>query len=300
MSPILVVGSVAFDTLHNAQGSFPRVLGGSAVFASVCASLLSDVRLVGVVGEDYPESAKAMLRDRGIDLTGLEVSPGETFHWEGRYTDDLTSRESIRTDLNVFATFQPKIPEAFAESPFVMLANIQPELQLSVLDQIRSPKLVVADTMNLWIDIAKPALLALLKRVDVLIINEEEARQLTGRHHLVEVQRALLELGPKTAIVKQGEYGAWLFQEGVAFHAPAFPLERVVDPTGAGDSFAGGFLGYLARENDVSLPTLRRAVVVGSALASFCVEGIGTTRLVEVQSGDVDQRVEAFAELVRV
>jgi sugar/nucleoside kinase (ribokinase family) len=300
MSPILVVGSVAFDTLHNSQGSFPKVLGGSAVFASVCASLMSDVRLVGVVGEDYPESAKAMLRDRGVDLTGLEVSPGETFHWEGRYTDDLTSRESIRTDLNVFASFQPKIPEAFAASPYVMLANIQPELQISVLDQIRSPKLVVADTMNLWIDIAKPALLQLLARVDVLIINEEEARQLTGRHHLVEVQRALLALGPKTAIVKQGEYGAWLFQDGVAFHAPAFPLEQVQDPTGAGDSFAGGFLGYLAQQDDISLPSLRRAVVVGSALASFCVEGIGTTRLVEVTKDDIDARVHAFADLVRV
>lgn len=299
MSPILVVGSVAFDTLHNAQGSFPRVLGGSAVYASIAASLLSHVRLVGVVGDDYPESAQAMLRERGIDLTGLEVSPGETFHWEGRYTDDLTSRESIRTELNVFAEFQPKIPAAFAESPFVMLANIQPELQISVLDQIRSPKLVVADTMNLWIDIARPGLERLLKRVDILIINEEEARQLTGRHHLVEVQRALLALGPTTVIVKQGEYGAWLFQPGVAFHAPAFPLETVLDPTGAGDSFAGGFLGYLARENDISLPTLRRAVVVGSALASFCVEGIGSNRLVEVSMAEVNGRVAAFDELVR-
>lgn len=299
MSPILVVGSVAFDTLHNAQGSFPRVLGGSAVYASIAASLLSHVRLVGVVGDDYPESAQAMLRERGIDLTGLEVSPGETFHWEGRYTDDLTSRESIRTELNVFAEFQPKIPAAFAESPFVMLANIQPELQISVLDQIRSPKLVVADTMNLWIDIARPGLERLLKRVDILIINEEEARQLTGRHHLVEVQRALLALGPTTVIVKQGEYGAWLFQPGVAFHAPAFPLETVLDPTGAGDSFAGGFLGYLARENDISLPTLRRAVVVGSALASFCVEGIGPNRLVEVSMAEVNGRVAAFDELVR-
>jgi len=299
MSPILVVGSVAFDTLHNAQGSFPRVLGGSAVYASIAASLLSHVRLVGVVGDDYPESAQAMLRERGIDLTGLEVSPGETFHWEGRYTDDLTSRESIRTELNVFAEFQPKIPAAFAESPFVMLANIQPELQISVLDQIRSPKLVVADTMNLWIDIARPGLERLLKRVDILIINEEEARQLTGRHHLVEVQRALLALGPTTVIVKQGEYGAWLFQPGVAFHAPAFPLETVLDPTGAGDSFAGGFLGYLARENDISLPKLRRAVVVGSALASFCVEGIGSNRLVEVSMAEVNGRVAAFDELVR-
>ncbi len=299
MSPILVVGSVAFDTLHNAQGSFPRVLGGSAVYASIAASLLSHVRLVGVVGDDYPESAQAMLRERGVDLTGLEVSPGETFHWEGRYTDDLTSRESIRTELNVFAEFQPKIPAAFAESPFVMLANIQPELQISVLDQIRSPKLVVADTMNLWIDIARPGLERLLKRVDILIINEEEARQLTGRHHLVEVQRALLALGPTTVIVKQGEYGAWLFQPGVAFHAPAFPLETVLDPTGAGDSFAGGFLGYLARENDISLPTLRRAVVVGSALASFCVEGIGSNRLVEVSMAEVNGRVAAFDELVR-
>jgi sugar/nucleoside kinase (ribokinase family) len=181
-----------------------------------------------------------------------------------------------------------------------MLANIQPDLQISVLDQIRAPRLVVADTMNLWIDIARPALERLLKRVDVLIINEEEARQLTGRHHLVEVQRALLELGPTTVIVKQGEYGAWLFQPGIAFHAPAFPLESVVDPTGAGDSFAGGFLGYLARENDITLPTLRRAVVVGSALASYCVEGIGPSRLVEVTMADVDARVAAFGDLVRV
>ena len=300
MQPILVVGSVAFDTLHNAQGSFPRVLGGSATFASIAASLMAPVRLVGVVGNDFPDEAVAMLRGKGIDLEGLEVAEGETFHWEGRYTDDLTSRETIRTDLNVFEHFQPKIPANFAASPYVMLANIQPDLQLSVLEQIEQPKLVVADTMNLWIDIALPSLKRLLSKVDVIIINEEEARQLTGRHHLVDVQRALLELGPTTAVVKQGEYGAWLFQEGVAFHAPAFPLETVIDPTGAGDSFAGGFLGHLASVDSTDLPALRRAVVVGSATASFCVEGIGTRRLAEVAMDEVEAREAAFAELVRV
>ncbi|MCA9583681.1 MAG: bifunctional hydroxymethylpyrimidine kinase/phosphomethylpyrimidine kinase, partial [Myxococcales bacterium] len=203
-------------------------------------------QLVGVVGKDFPDDLVQTMRGRGIDCDGLEVADGPTFHWEGRYTDDLTSRTSLKTELGVFADFDPKIPEKFRSTPFVMLGNIAPELQIAVLDQVKSPKLVVADTMNFWIDGARPALEKLLKRVDVLVINEEEARQLTGKHHMIQVAAKLLEMGPKTAVIKQGEYGAWLFAGQHVFNAPAFLLEAV-DPTGAGVSFAGGFLGYVAR-----------------------------------------------------
>ena len=231
MSELLVVGSVAFDTIHNHLGSHARVLGGSAVYASLAASKLAPVRLVGVVGKDFPREAVDMLRNAGIDTGGLEVANGETFHWEGRYSTDLTSRETIQTDLNVFADFEPKIPAAFRNSPYVMLGNIAPQLQLHVLDQMESPELVIADTMNLWIDTALDALKELLKRVDILVINEEEARQLTGYHHPLAVAEALRTMGPETVIVKRGEYGALLFLEEDIFCAPAYPLKNVADPT---------------------------------------------------------------------
>ncbi|MGB5284328.1 MAG: PfkB family carbohydrate kinase, partial [Polyangiales bacterium] len=258
MSSLLVVGSVAFDTIHNHLGSHDRVIGGSATYASLAASQLAPVRLVGVVGKDFPREAVDMLRGHGIDTTGLEVANGETFHWEGRYSHDLTSRETIRTDLNVFADFNPKIPAAFRDSEFVMLGNIAPQLQLHVLDQIDNPRLVIADTMNLWIDTALDPLKEVLKRVDILVINEEEARQLTGFHHPLAVAEALRTFGPETVIVKRGEYGALLFLEEDIFCAPAYPLKAVSDPTGAGDSFAGGFLGYLAEKGHTDL---RQAVI---------------------------------------
>ena len=294
MSELLVVGSVAFDTIHNHLGSHARVLGGSAVYASLAASKLAPVRLVGVVGKDFPREAVDMLRNAGIDTAGLEVANGETFHWEGRYSKDLTSRETIQTDLNVFADFEPKIPAAFRNSPYVMLGNIAPQLQLHVLDQMESPELVIADTMNLWIDTALDALKELLKRVDILVINEEEARQLTGYHHPLAVAEALRTMGPETVIVKRGEYGALLFLEEDIFCAPAYPLKNVADPTGAGDSFAGGFLGYLA-ENHHS--DLRQAVICGSSTASFCVQDVGVGALVELSREHLDKRIHDFREL---
>jgi len=297
MSSMLVVGSVAFDTLHNSRGSFPRVIGGSATYASLAGSFFTEVQLVGVVGKDFPDELVQTMRKRGIDCDGLEVADGPTFHWEGRYTDDLTSRTSLKTELGVFADFDPKIPEKFRSTPFVMLGNIAPELQLAVLDQVNSPKLVVADTMNFWIDGARPALEKLLRRVDVLVINEEEARSLTGKHHLVQVAAKLLDMGPKTAVIKQGEYGAWLFAGEHVFNAPAYLLEAV-DPTGAGDSFAGGFLGYVARAGNIEPATLRQAVIYGSAVASFCVEGIAVDRLLNLTREEIVTRVHDFRKLV--
>jgi sugar/nucleoside kinase (ribokinase family) len=294
MSSLLIVGSVAFDTIHNHLGSHARILGGSATYASLAACQLAPVRLVGVVGKDFPHEAFEMFRSRGVDTTGLEVANGKTFHWEGRYSNDLTSRTTIQTDLNVFADFHPKIPAAFRDSEYVMLGNIAPQLQLHVLDQVESPTLVVADTMNLWIDTALDALKELLTRVDILVINEEEARQLTGYHHPLAVAEALRALGPETVIVKRGEYGALLFLEEDIFCAPAYPLKTVADPTGAGDSFAGGFLGYLAENGRADL---RQAVVCGSATASFCVQDVGTGALVGLSREDVEARIREFREL---
>jgi sugar/nucleoside kinase (ribokinase family) len=291
MNELLIVGSVAFDTIHNHLGSHPRILGGSALYASLAASQLAPVRLVAVVGKDFPREAVDMMRSRGIDTTGLEVADGETFHWEGRYADDLTSRETIQTDLNVFAEFEPKIPANFVDSPFVMLGNIAPQLQLHVLDQVTKPKLVIADTMNLWIDTALDALKELLTRVDILVINEEEAQQLTGFQHPLAVAEGLRAMGPDTIIVKRGEYGALLFLGEEIFCAPAYPLKTVADPTGAGDSFAGGFLGYLAEAGHTDL---RQAVIAGSSTASFCVQDVGIGALVELGRDDIESRIRAF------
>ncbi|MEM7139292.1 MAG: PfkB family carbohydrate kinase [Myxococcota bacterium] len=291
---LLVVGSVAFDTIHNHLGYHPRIVGGAATYASLSASRLAPVRLVGVVGKDFPSETIDMLRARSIDTEGLEIAQGETFHWEGRYADDLTSRETIRTDLNVFADFQPKIPDSFVDSEYVMLGNIAPELQLHVLDQVRSPQLVVADTMNLWIDTALDALKELMTRIDILVINEEEARQLSGFHHPIAVAEGLRALGPQTVIVKRGEYGALLFVNEEIFCAPAYPLKNVADPTGAGDSFAGGFLGYLAQSETEDL---RQAVICGSATASFCVQDVGIDALVDLSREDLDARIADFRRL---
>ncbi len=296
---MLVVGSVARDTLHLPTGSHEYVLGGSAVFASLAGAFFAAPRLVGVVGTDFPDGEVAMLKARGIDVSGLEVVEGETFHWEGRYAPDLTSRVSLKTELNVFAEFHPKIPEAFRDTPLVMLGNIHPDLQIEVLDQMRDPKLVIADTMNFWIDGTPDRLAKMLERIDVLVINEEEARQLAGIYNIVEVAHALLSMGPRIAVIKRGEYGALLFEGGEVFSAPAYPVRRVLDPTGAGDSFAGGMLGYVARAGKTDHDTLRRAIIYGSALASFCVEGVSVERLTEVTAADVEGRYRAFASLAR-
>ncbi len=298
MSSMLVVGSVAQDTIHNHLGSHPYVLGGSAVFASLAASLFTKVQLVGVVGSDFPKDAVALLQKKGIDTSGLEVvEGGKTFHWEGRYSTDLTSRETLKTELNCFADFHPKIPASQRTTPYVMLGNIHPSLQVEVLDQIEKPKLVIADTMNFWISGTPKELARMLARIDLLVINEEEARQLANVHNISKAASVLRAMGPRLVVIKRGEYGALLFDGESVFSAPAFPIEEVSDPTGAGDTFAGGLLGYLARQDRIDSQSLRRAVIYGSVVASFSVEGVSVDRLVQVTSAEVASRYGAFARL---
>ncbi len=297
MSSMLVVGSVAQDTIHNHLGSHPYVLGGSAVFAALAASFFTKVELVGVVGTDFPKDAVALLQKKGIDTSGLEIVEGKTFHWEGRYSPDLTRRESLKTELNVFADFHPKIPAAQRTTPYVMLGNIHPSLQVEVLDQLERPKLVIADTMNFWISGTPRELAKMLARIDLLVINEEEARELAGVHNISRAAAALRKMGPRLVVIKRGEYGALLFDGESVFSAPAYPVEDVADPTGAGDTFAGGLLGYLAREEHVDPVSLKRAVIYGSVLASFSVEGVSVDRLVTVTQADIATRFAAFARL---
>ena len=295
---VLVVGSVAFDDLEMPSGSFKDVLGGAATYSSLAASLLAPVRLVGVVGADFAESHISLLGAHGVDTTGLERASGKTFRWHGRYSSDLASRESLDTQLNVFADFRPKIPAAHRASEILLLGNIHPALQLEVLEQVERPKLVISDTMNFWIS-GEPELLGkVLAKVDLLVINDEEARQLSGEHNLLKAAREIHKRGPRRLIIKRGEHGALLFEEGSVFFVPAFPLESVLDPTGAGDTFAGGLVGYLAKTGDVSHASVRRAMFYASAAASFCVEGIGTERLVQATRGDLGVRIEAFGAMV--
>ncbi len=294
---LLIVGSVAFDTLHIAGQAHQRILGGSAVYASIAASHFAAVQLVGVVGRDFPESATSMLRERGVDLEGLEIAEGDTFHWEGRYSDDLSSRTTLRTDLNVFADFRPRIPESFRSPSYALLANIDPGLLLDVLDRVQRPRLTVTDTMNFWIDTRRAELERLLERTDLLVFNDEEARQLSGTNNLVKAAEAVRRLGPRYVIIKKGEHGALLFGDDGIFSLPAWPLAEVKDPTGAGDTFAGAFLGYVARCDQVSAEVLRRAVVYGSAVASFCVEGVGIESLAAVTEEQIRDRFRAFREL---
>jgi sugar/nucleoside kinase (ribokinase family) len=296
--PVLIVGSLAFDDLEMPFGTFNDVLGGAATYSAAAASLLCPVRLVGVVGVDFPEQALADLRERGVDTSGVEHAQGKTFRWRGRYSQDLSSRTTLDTQLNVFADFRPKIPESFKASPVVLLGNIHPALQLEVLKQVDKPKLVVADTMNFWIT-GEPKLLGeVMSKIDLLVINDEEARELSGIHNLVKAAGDIRKRGPKRLIVKRGEHGALYFDDAGMFFAPAYPLEEVLDPTGAGDSFAGGLIGYVARSGDVAHHTMRRAMYFGSALGSFCVEGIGPRRLLEVTQSDLRKRMEAFTALV--
>jgi sugar/nucleoside kinase (ribokinase family) len=297
-SSVLIVGSLAYDDLEMPSGTFENVVGGAATYASIAASLLCPVRLVGVIGEDFPNVVMDDLVKRGIDTAGVERAKGKTFRWRGRYSKDLQSRETLDTQLNVFADFRPKIPDAFKSSPYVLLGNIHPALQLEVLAQIDKPKLVVADTMNFWIT-GEPKLLGdVMKKVDLLVINDEEARELTGIHNLVKAAADIRKRGPSRLIVKRGEHGALYFDDSGTFYAPAYPLEDVVDPTGAGDSFAGGLMGYITRVGTLEHPAMRRAIYFGSALGSFCVEGIGPRRLLDVSQGDLKKRIEQFVSLV--
>jgi len=295
---LLVVGSVALDSVETPFGKADEVLGGSATYFSASASHQAPVQLVGVVGDDYPVDRLEALRARGIDLAGLESAEGESFRWRGRYRHDLNSAETLETRLGVFSHFRPKLPEQFRSAQYVFLANIDPRLQLQVLEQVEKPKFVACDTMNFWIESRRGDLLDLLGKVDLITLNDGEARQLTEQANLVQAARWIMARGPKTVLIKKGEHGAFMFTPESIFYAPAFPLEAVFDPTGAGDSFAGGFMGYLARTDDLSDANLRRAVVIGSAMGSFVVEAFSITRLLSVTRDDIDRRVADFHRLV--
>ncbi|HEY1697416.1 MAG TPA: PfkB family carbohydrate kinase [Polyangiaceae bacterium] len=299
-NPLLIVGSIAFDDLDMPSGEHRDVLGGAATYSSLAASLLArgGVRVVGIVGEDFPEKHLGELRERGVDTAGVERAAGRTFRWHGRYSADLASRTTIDTQLNVFADFSPKIPAAYASSPFVLLGNIHPKLQVDVLEQTRQPRLVAADTMNFWIEREPAALAEMLRRIDLLVINDEEVRQLSGIQNLVRAAADVRKRGPKALVVKRGEFGALLFDDAGTFFVPAYPLEEVLDPTGAGDSFAGGLMGYLAARGDASPASLRRGLFFAAALGSFCVEGIGPSRLLSVGRADLAARMTAFTKLV--
>lgn len=296
-SPILIVGSMAFDDLELPTGNVADVIGGSATYSAFAASSFAPVRVVAVVGDDFPEATLAAMRARGIDTEGVERAAGLTFRWAGRYDADLVHRVTLDTKLNVFASFAPKLPESYKSTPFVLLGNIHPALQLDVLEQVRAPKLVVADTMNFWISGEPKALAAMLKRIDTLVINDEEARQLSGVYNIRRAAREILSRGPKRLIIKRGEHGALLFDEHGVFAAPGFPLEDVVDPTGAGDSFAGGLIGYLAGQQEITEYTLRRAMIHATASASFCVEAVGTTKVASISQADVAARVAMIRSL---
>jgi sugar/nucleoside kinase (ribokinase family) len=295
---VLVVGSVALDSVETPFGKADDVLGGSGTYFSSSASHFAPVQLVGVVGSDYPVEKLEPLGERGVDLRGVERAEGESFRWRGRYRHDLNSAETLETRLGVFSHFRPNIPDEFRRAPFVFLANIDPRLQLDVLGQVERPKLVACDTMNFWIESRRPDLLALLKRVDLITLNDAEARQLTEQANLVKAARWIMAQGPRYVIIKKGEHGAFMFHGSSIFFAPAYPLEDVFDPTGAGDSFAGGFIGYLARSGDLSEANMRRAVVYGSAMGSFAVEKFSNERLLEITRADIEARVHEFHRLV--
>jgi sugar/nucleoside kinase (ribokinase family) len=294
---ILCVGSVALDSVETPFGKAHRVLGGSAVFFSSAATLFHPVQVVGVVGDDYPLADLDFLSERGADLSGIERAEGESFFWAGRYHFDLNSRDTLETRLGVFADFQPKIPESFRSARFVFLGNIHPELQDDVLDQVEAPEVVACDTMNYWIEGSREALLRLLGRVNVLMVNDEEARQLADESNLLKAARWIQARGPEIVIVKKGEHGAILFAKDWLFFVPGFPLEEVFDPTGAGDAFAGGFLGYLARAGRIDPAELRRAMVYGSALGSYAVEQFSVDRLRTLEQEEITRRVEEFREM---
>jgi sugar/nucleoside kinase (ribokinase family) len=294
---ILVVGSVAYDTVETPFGKAERVLGGSASFFAVAASFFVPVNLVAIVGSDFGEKQLAAFKGRPIDLEGLERQEGATFHWQGKYSYDLNARDTICTELNVFESFKPKIPASYRKSELVFLGNIDPLLQREVLEQVEQPKIVACDTMNFWIS-GKPAeLKKTLERVDILLINDGEARELSGEWNIVKAARAIRAMGPKILVIKKGEHGVLMFSNEGSFAAPAYPLEEVFDPTGAGDTFAGGFMGYLAGRGDLGEETLRRAVIMGSALASFAVEAFSLDRLLRLDRTAIDERFRLFKAL---
>lgn len=299
MTNVLVVGSVALDTLETPHGRADNTLGGSATHFALSASRFAPVRLVGVVGKDFPKEHLDLLKAQKIDLAGLEIAEGKTFRWHGRFVGDMSRAETLSVELNVLATFKPKVPPAFASTPFVLLGNAAPEVQRTVLDQLEAPKFVMLDTMNLWIGTERPALLKLLPRVHAVCINFEEALQLADTTSGARAIRKILDLGAKTLILKRGEHGATLATRDGQFSVPSFPTDRVIDPTGAGDSFAGGTLGYLAQAGR-DPAALRRAVVYGSVMGSFAVEEFGTARIQTVTREEIESRARSILEMLRV
>jgi sugar/nucleoside kinase (ribokinase family) len=295
---LLVVGSIALDSVATPFGGTADAPGGSAVFFSAAGAILHPVQVVGVIGNDYPLGALKALEARGVDLSGVEQAPGESFRWKAKYSYDLSSRETLETRLGVFATFRPKLPAAFRHARYVFLGNIDPELQLGVLDQVTRPTLVACDTMNYWIHSKRDLLLELLRHIDILMVNDSEARELSGDWNIYRAAHWVLERGPRMTVIKQGEHGALLVNADTTFKVPAYPLQEVFDPTGAGDAFAGGFMAYLASTDDVAPANLRRAMVYGAAMGSFAVEAFGVQGLAGVTRADVRARVRAFKELV--
>lgn len=299
---LLVIGTVAFDAIETPFGKTDKIIGGAATYASLAASYFTDnINLVSVVGDDFPAEAIQAMNDHRIDTTGLQIKNGEkSFFWSGRYHNDMNTRDTLVTELNVLEGFDPVIPDSYQDCDFLMLGNLSPSVQLSVIDRVNErPKLVVLDTMNFWMDIALDELKEAMAKVDVLTINDEEARQLSGEYSLVKAAQKILNMGPKYLIIKKGEHGALLFNDNQVFFAPALPLEDVFDPTGAGDTFAGGFIGYLARTRDISFENMKRGIIYGSAMASFCVEKFGTERLIGLSQNEVEKRVQEFVDLVQ-
>jgi len=299
---LLVVGTVAFDAIETPFGKTDKIVGGAASYIALASSYFNkDISLVSVVGDDFPNEFLDILKSKGVDLTGLQIKKGEkSFFWSGRYHNDMNSRDTLDTQLNVLEAFDPIVPENCKEVDFLMLGNLMPLVQQKVLDQLtKRPKLIVLDTMNFWMDIAMEELMKTLAQIDVLTINDSEARQLSGEYSLVKAAQKILAMGPKVLVIKKGEHGALLFNKEEVFFAPALPLEDVFDPTGAGDSFAGGFIGYLAKTQDISFENMKRAIIFGSAMASFTVEKFGTERLINLSDADVQERVQEFIDLVQ-
>ena len=297
---LVIVGTVAFDTIETPFGKADMVVGGAALYGSIAAShYTDDVQLVSVIGEDFPQDELDYMAGRGINQEGLQLKKGEkSFYWSGRYHDNMNKRDTLVTDLNVLETFDPVLPDSYKESAYVMLGNLQPEVQMRVIEQMnKRPKLIIMDTMNFWIDIAMDSLKKTIAKIDVLTINDEEARQLSGEYSLVKAAAKILEMGPTYLVIKKGEHGALLFDKNNIFSAPALPLAEVYDPTGAGDTFAGAFAGYLAQTDDISFENTKRAIIHGSAMASFCVEKFSNQRLKELTTAELDARLQKFVDL---
>jgi len=297
---LVVVGSMAFDAIETPFGKSDKIIGGAGTYIAWCASNYTPVKQISVVGGDFPQAELDILTERGVDLEGVQIKKDEkTFFWSGRYHMDMNTRDTLDTQLNVLGSFEPVVPESFQDCEFLMLGNLAPSVQRSVIEQLKTrPKLIVMDTMNFWMEIAMDDLKQTLAMVDLLMVNDSEARELSGEYSLVKAAAKIMQMGPKYLIIKKGEHGALLFHGNKVFFAPALPLEEVFDPTGAGDTFAGGFIGHIAKTKDISFENMKTAIIVGSAMASFCVEKFGTQRLREINKADIDARLDEFVQLV--